>query len=76
MNASDSPDDIREGGVLSVRCPDCGGKLRADKSCVFRLGRSMTNPDAQEPFWSTTCLACGHRFNYAPRSGEIRRFEP
>jgi ribosomal protein S27E len=68
--------DIREGDTLSVRCPDCGGELRADKHFVFRRGHSMTNPEEQEPFWSTTCLACRHRFNYVPASGEIRRFEP
>lgn len=66
---------IREGDTLDVRCPDCGGELQADK--YFEgWSRTLGEPEIRTPFWSTTCAACGHRFNYPPASGEIRRFEP
>jgi hypothetical protein len=67
--------EIHEGDTLSVPCPDCAGELQADKR--FELwSRTLGEPDMVTPFWSTTCAACGHRFNYSPGTGEIRRFEP
>jgi hypothetical protein len=71
----DSDGSVREGDSLSVPCPDCGGTLRADRHFVL-WSRSGDSPETREPFWSTTCRACGHRFNYMTGSGEIRRFEP
>jgi uncharacterized Zn finger protein len=73
---TDPGSTLREADTLSVHCPGCGGELRADTEFVRRRGHSMINPEDQEPFWMTTCAACGNRFNYLPGSGEIRRFEP
>ena len=70
-----NPDNIREGQTLSIRCPDCRGELQANKR--FELwSRTLGETEMRVPFWSTTCAGCGHRFNYSPASGEIRRFEP
>ena len=61
--------------VAAVRCPDCGGTLTANKRFTF-WSRTLGEPEMRIPFWSTTCGACGHRFNYSPGSGEVRRFDP
>ncbi len=63
---------ITKGQAISVRCQDCGGELRADERFTS-WNRTLGEPEIGVPFWSTTCLGCGHRFNYAPGSGEILR---
>lgn len=75
LAASNFWSKIHEGAPAPVRCPDCDGELTANKRFTF-WSRTLGEPEMRIPFWSTTCGACGHRFNYSPGSGEVRRFEP
>lgn len=75
MDHTGAVQEIREGQAVTVTCPDCGGALSADKRFVSGH-RHLNKPETRQPFWSTTCAACGHRFNYFPEDGTIRRFKP
>ncbi len=68
-------DFIGRTAVSRAACPDCGGELQANKRSEF-WSRTLGEPEIRAPFWSMTCAGCGHGFNYSPRIGEIRRFEP